>query len=264
MDKLARYNQKLLAAIGTLALVAVAVILIITLIVWIISLSSNYSSVDNTLQVPDSLGQDDGKIKQLVSFQEPELVDTLNNIYIIPVTQRTLEKPMNKKDYRIVKEAYSSSNDFYYSDWGIGSYNNLIVYRKNEARKRALFDFRINITRYHHRIILDKFYLFIVGTKGDTNKDGAYTNDDLDNLYIYDFENEYLKTISLEHAGFEGSNNLYETEEMILSFGMDINNNGEFDELREPIRLKHYSIPMDELTDFIPGDLQDQLQEIID
>lgn len=264
MDKLARYNQKLLAAIGTLTLVATALILIISLIFWIISLSSNYSSVDNTLQVPDSVSQDDGKIKQLVSFQEPELVDTLNNIYIIPVTQRTLEKPVNKKEYRIAKEAYSSSNDYYSSDWGIGSYNNLIVYRKNEAQKRVLFDSRINITRYHHTIIQDNFYLFIIGTKGDTNKDGAYTNDDLDNLYIYDFENEYLKTISLEHGGFKSSNNLYETEEMILSFGMDIDNDGKFDELREPVRLKHYSIFLDELTDFIPGDMHDQLQEIVD
>lgn len=261
MDKLTRYNQKLLAAIGTLAFAALAVILIISLFFWIISLSDNYDNVDNTLQVPDSLSQDDGKIKQLVSFAEPELVDTLNSIYIIPVTQRTLERPVREEKLEF---GFSSGPSYGYNYDREGSYNNLIVYRKNESQKRKLFDFRINITRYHDRIIQDQVYLFIVGTKGDTNKDGAFTNDDLHNLYIYDLENDHLKSISLEHSSYLSSSNLYETEDLVLRFGMDINRDGEFDISREPIRLKHYSISMDELTDFISGELQDHLQKIVD
>lgn len=261
MDKLARYNQKLLAVIGTLALATLSVILIISLFFWIITLSDNSSSVDNTLQVTDSLKLSDGKINQLISFEDPELVDTLNNIYIIPVTQRTPNKPVEKENTRFSKIG-SYSNDYSYGREG--SYNNLIVYRKNEMQKQALFNYRINITRYYDRTIQGRVYLFIVGSKGDTNKDGAYSYDDLDNLYIYDIENNYLKTISLEHASYEGSDNLYETEQMVLSFGLDINNDGEYDDSREPIRLKHYSISMDELTDFIPNELHEQLQKMVD
>ena len=202
MDKIARYNQKLLAILGTLALLALVVILSISLVVWIFSIYDDFDDVDNTLYVTDSLVQKDGKINQMISFGEPELIDTLNNIYIISVSQRTLEKPIEKEQMRLNK--IGSSSSIYYDEYNTeGSYNNIIIYRKTTGEKQALFDNRINITRYYDRIIKEKVYLFVIGTKGDTNKDESYSNDDLENLYIYDLENDYLKTISLDQASFK-------------------------------------------------------------
>ncbi|NJN24803.1 MAG: hypothetical protein HC819_01830 [Cyclobacteriaceae bacterium] len=57
---------------------------------------------------------------------------------------------------------------------------------------------------------------------------------------------------------------LYGSDEMILSFGTDINQDGEYDRSREPIRLKHYAISRDEMTDFVPEAMQNQLQDLID
>jgi hypothetical protein len=94
------------------------------------------------------------------------LIDTLNNIYIISVSQRTLEKPIEKEQMRLNKMGSSSS--IYYDEYNTeGSYNNIIIYRKTTGEKQALFDNRINITRYYDRIINEKVYLFVVGTKGD-------------------------------------------------------------------------------------------------
>ena len=267
MDKLTRYNQRILAALGTLAIIALAVILMISLGVWIISYTDNNSTVDNTLQVTDSMKQDNSKIRQLASYLEPELADSLNNIYIIPVTQKTLEHPV--EDTNIAKEqmlkfnrlgSYSSTYEYGEGD----SYNNIIIYRKNQALKKPLFDFRINITRFYVQTTNNRKYLFVAGTKGDTNKDGSYSNDDLLNLYLYDLEDDYLKTISVDHATFMDAQNLYQTDEMVLSFGLDINMDGSFDISREPKHLKMYSITRDELTDFIPPQMNEVIQKMVD
>ncbi len=262
MDKLTRYNQKLLAILGTMAIIALAAILIISLAVWIFSISDDFGGVDNTLQVPDSLVQKDGKIHQLVSFSEPELVDTLNNIYIIPVSQRTLEQPIEENTMRLNKIGSTSSYESIYNKES--SYNNIIVYHKNNEQKTTLFDFRVNITHYYDRIIKDKIFLFIIGSKGDTNKDGSYSNDDLENLYLYDLENDFLKTIDLDNASYEGSTIMFDTDELVIEFGMDINKDGEYDSSREPSHLIHYTISKDEQTDFVPDEMQKQIQSIVD
>lgn len=269
MDKLTRYNQKILAVLGTLAIVALVVILIISTTAWIISLVASNKIVDNTLQVADNQNpqQKDNKTRQLVSYLEPELADSLNNIYIIPVTQRTLEHPVD--DARLAKEKMldlnslgSYSNDYAYGDGG--SYNNIIIYQKNRALKKPLFDFRINIIRFYVNKINDQAYLFVVGTKGDTDKDGTYSNDDLLNLYLYDLEGDYLKTISVDNATYMDAQNLYKTDDMVLSFGMDINRDGSFDVSREPKRLKLYSITADELSDFITPEMHRAIQKMVD
>lgn len=260
MDTLTRYNQKILAILGTLTLVALSVTLLISLAIWIISIADHFGDVDNTLHVTDSLVQEDGKIRQLVSFDQAELIDTTNNIFIIPVTQRTLESPIDQENLRLKMGSYSSDFEYGYS----GSYNNMIVYWKNTGQKIPLFNFRINITRYYTTKVLDKYFLLMIGSKGDTNLDGKFSNDDLANLYLYDLLNGRLNTISLEKAGFEHANILHESDEMILSFGFDINNDGEYDPSREPIRLKYYSVARDEMTEFIPESMQKQMQDIVD
>jgi len=264
MDKLTRYNQRILAALGTLTFLALLVICLISLGLWIASLVNDYPTVDNTLQVTDSVQQQDREIRQLVSYLEPELADTVNNIYIIPVTQRTLDRPVEEKNLNIGLGKMGSYSSYEYSYGRDGSFNNIIIYNKNAEGKKMLFDQRINITSYFFNKVNERVFLFVRGAKGDTNNDGTYSNDDLENLYIYDLRDDHLHTISLENASYSGFQNLFGTDELVINFGIDTNKDGEFDRSREPIQLKHYSIVHDELTDFISSEMNQKIQKLVD
>lgn len=271
-NKLTRYNQKLLAVIGTLVLVGLGFILLTGgyfLVDGIIRDANRKNSQDNALTVDDqeNANETTAKIrKQEISFAEPRLIDTLQNIYLIPVSQVNLEDPEvvggESEPLAELSNAYGSRKYSYYRY--SGSYNNIIIYSKKDNQKIPVFESKVNINSFQNYIIKDKQYLFISGTTRDSNKDGKLKDSDLQSFFIYNIQDNKLETVEFEKLGLVDYYILYDTDEIVLRFVKDKDQNGEFDRYAEPTYLKKYSIAENNTVDLIDNELIDKLQGLIE
>ncbi|MCP4521087.1 MAG: hypothetical protein GY827_05295 [Cytophagales bacterium] len=100
MDKLQRYNQKLLAVFGTLITAGSAILIIIGLFTFIkdyIKRNNRHTTNDHSLTIDTSnVNNNIIKIKQEISFEKAQLIDTVKRTYLIPVAQVNLEKSYNR------------------------------------------------------------------------------------------------------------------------------------------------------------------------
>ncbi|MEX0811625.1 MAG: hypothetical protein WD048_05360 [Chitinophagales bacterium] len=269
-NKLKRYNQKLLAIIGTLVLVGIGMIFLTGgyfLVDRVIRDTQRRNAQDNALTV-DGQVETDGtttKIrKQEISFAKPRLIDTLQSIYLIPVSQVNLENPeiIENEGFKKGSNAYGSRKYSYYRY--SGSYNNIIIYNQKNNQKTPVFEVKVNINSFQNYIIQNKQYLFISGTTYDSNKDGKLKDSDLQSFFIYDIHEDKLETVEFEKMGLVDYYILYNTDEIILRFGKDKDENGEFDRYKEPIYMKKYSISENKTIDLINKELTNKLQKLIE
>ena len=269
-NKLTRYNQKLLAIIGTFVIVGLGLLLLTGgyfIVDEIIRDTHRRNAQDNALTVDDQKVNDatTAKIrKQEISFATPRLIDTLRSIYLIPVSQVNLEDPeiIENEGLKEQSNAYGSRKYSYYRY--SGSYNNIIIYTQKNNAKTPVFEAKVNINSFQNYIIQDKQYLFISGTTYDSNKDGKLKDSDLQSFFIYNIQDNKLETVEFEKMGLVDYYILYDTDEIILRFGKDKDQDGEFDRYVEPTYLKKYSIAGNNTVDLIDKELIDKLQGLIE
>lgn len=95
IEKIKNYNQKLLAVLGTIG----AIFLVIALIAFISIVIkefrwSNYDDVETGILSNEKIEklQKENKREQVISYETPKLIDTLNSVYIFPVSHKTLQR----------------------------------------------------------------------------------------------------------------------------------------------------------------------------
>ena len=269
--KLNDYNQKILAAIGTIVLCGLCVLIFLggyALIKELIEDSNRRNRFDNALTVHD---KDEEELapqirSQEISFETPRLIDTLQNIYLIPVSQVNLEDPeyiyAEEEGIAALASSYEkgSFSTYRYS----GSYNNIVIYSKNDDHKTAVFKSKVNINSFRNYFIKDKQYLLMRGTLTDSNKDGKLKGSDLQEFFIYDIQEKSLQTIGFDKMGLVDYSILFDTDEIVLRFAKDKDGDGEIDSYAEPTFLKVYSIANSKTEDLIDPNLVDEIQSQID
>ena len=101
MDKLTRYNQKLLAILGTAVIATAAVLLIVGLGALIISLINSGSDNDTGIQIKSDSDAPTDSLEmirtQAITFDSEYQLDTAKAMYLIPVGQVNLEKEERMK-----------------------------------------------------------------------------------------------------------------------------------------------------------------------
>ena len=106
-----KYNQKVLAILGTVSIVAVAIITIFLIFFSIAELFRDQRSttvIDNTLIADVDDESLPRKRVQEITFYSPMLIDTLSKTYLIPVSQVNLKNPEEIQDFHgVAKEAMS-------------------------------------------------------------------------------------------------------------------------------------------------------------
>src|SRR5690606_36089404 len=151
LEKIKSYNQVLLAVLGTVGVI----FLIVAFIAFISIVILEHPRFDNDDVETGILSdekieelQKENKREQVISYEIPKLIDTLNSIYIIPVSHKTLNE---KEDINIngVLNAYSSSDSYEsidnrYSGGFYGAFNNIIIYNSIDGTNKKLFDERVN------------------------------------------------------------------------------------------------------------------------
>lgn len=145
MDKLSRYNQKLLAALGTLLLAIVCIFSLVVggkLITELFQDMRDERIFDNALTVEASESDSTQAVMrdQQATFKMPILIDTPNAIYIIPVSQVNLETPeiASVPELGLMDSySYGASQASIYLHTGV--YNNIVVYNQKDGTNRLVF-----------------------------------------------------------------------------------------------------------------------------
>lgn len=270
IEKVKNYNQKLLAVLGTIG----AVFLVVALIAFISILIkeyrwSNYDDDETGILSDEKIEilQKENKREQVISFETPKLIDTLNSTYIIPVSHKTLNE---KEDINGLLNAYSSSDEFYeksdsrYSGGYYGAFNNVILYNPNEGTNNKLFDTRVNFNDIKTEYFDKEIFMLIKAAEKDTYKDGVINLKDFKSLYIYSFNQNKMKKVGIDGMDVYNYRFINNSKNLVIGFGIDKNADGKYEEYNEPTILKKYDFESGLLTDIIDAKISADLQKTLE
>lgn len=270
IEKVKNYNQKILAILGTLS-----IILVIVSILGIggiaISEFLRFNSYDDTetgILSDEKIEelQKENKREQVISYENPRLIDTLNSVYIIPVSHKTLNEPevfgetlnafTSKDSYEKIDSRYSS---YYY-----GAFNNLIVYKAEKRTNKSLFNNRVNFNKIDAEYFEDDILLLMSVSEKDTHKDGVINLLDFKKLYIYSFVKNELKNVGIEGMDVVNYKFINEKKDLIIRFGVDKNDDGKYEEHNEPTLIKRFDFESGKLTDIVDEKINSELQKTLE
>ncbi len=270
IDKVKNYNQKLLAVLGTIG----AIFLVVALIAFISIViqehrRSSYNTPETGILSDEKIEklQKENKREQVISYETPKLIDTLNSIYIIPVSHKTLNE---KENINGLLNAYSYSEEFYekpdsrYSDGFYGAFNNIIIYNPNNGNNKKLFDGRVNFNDIKTEYFGKEILLLIKASEKDTYKDGVINLKDFKSLYIYSFSQKKMQKVGIDRMDVYNYKFINNSQDLIIGFGIDKNDDGQYEEYNEPTLIKKYDFESGQLTDIIDKKTSSDLQKTLE
>lgn len=269
-EKIKNYNQKILAILGTLA-----IILVIVSIVGIVGIAiSEFLRFNNNDDIETGILSDEkieelqkeNKREQVISYQNPKLIDTLNSVYIIPVSHKNLNEAESINGLLNLKKTSSryEPSDSRYSRQFYGAYNNLIIYNQKNEATHKLFDERVNFNEINTEYFSDDILLLFKVAEKDTHKDGVINLLDFKSLYIYSINEKKLRKIGNEAMDVVSYKFLNDSKNLIIRFGIDKNKDGKYEELNEPTIIKKYNYQTEKITDIIGEKTNSELQKMLE
>ena len=271
IEKIQNYNQKILAILGTLA-----VLFLLFGLISIISITINdflrYSYKDEPTGILSEEKieelQKENKRQQVISYQIPKLIDTLNQVYIIPVSHKTLDEAedIDTKTMALLSSSndYNYESDDRYSRSYYGDYNNAIIYNQKNGQSKKLFDKRVNFDGIDTEYFSDDILLIFRVSEKDTYKDGVINLQDFKSLYIYSMNEKKLKKIESNGMDVYGYKFLNDSKNLIIQFGIDKNDNGKYEDYNEPILLKKYHFDTGQITTIVDEKINTELQKMLE
>jgi hypothetical protein len=224
METIRNFNQILLSIagiIGILFLITACSLFIIDL--WPREYKEKGMIADEEVEILN----EQGLRKEIVSFEIFQVADSVNQILILPVTQASLDNPESSD------KSLNLINGFTGGYYGELVYNNIAVHYGRSDSTVIVFKDRLSLGEY--MISSKKNFLIASGCKRDTNGDKFLNSRDLQNLYIYGLQNK--KTQQIKTPDNYTTLQVYEPKEtniILFKFGVDRNENGEFEDNIEP------------------------------
>lgn len=260
--RIEKYNQKLLAIIGTLILISlvISIFMIIELAISDFFRQKNYEEGILSNEKVEKL-QKKNKRKQVISYESPQLIDTLNTIYIVPVSYANLEKI---EDIETLNLLSSKNDDSRYARNYYGRFNNVIIYRPTTNKVKKIFNDRINFNEINIEYFPNDIFLIFKVADADTNNDGVINLQDYKSIYIYSLSEKKLDKISVENADAHSYKFINNSKNLIIRFGIDKNKNGSFEASNEPIIIRQYNYQTKKLIDFIGKNINDIMQKTLE
>ena len=237
-DKLKRYNQVLFAIISTMVLVFVLFggIMILSTLYDELRWKDQYDepSIIADKQIDQMLG--DSVRKQLISFDRLILLDTVKQLYMLPIKQANLADAEYIDDSGLLgltnSFTVSVESTSYYG--GGQFYNNILIWDKISGSMSELFKTRVSIN-YFNRLKLEESEIVVMKVSNmDTNSDGRLNSQDLQLLCIYHVSDNRLIQVKAKNRSYLRLEKLHESDDLIGLYGTDKNENGEFDRNIEP------------------------------
>jgi len=267
-EKIKNYNQIILAILGTLGIIII-IFFSIRLVILVISESArnDYNEEETGILSNEKVEtlQKENKRLQIISYRNPELIDTINSIYIIPVSHKNLDEPEDTGLLNLIETPNKNkSNDKRYSNQFYGEFNNLIIYNQKNGKNHKLFNKRVNFDQIHTEYFSDDILLLFEVAEKDTYKDGVINLLDFKSLYIYSIKEKILRKIKNEKMDVISYMFFNNSKNLIIRYGIDKNSNGKYDKSSEPTIIKKYDYQKDKLSDLIDKKTNQDIQELLE
>lgn len=272
MEKIRKYNQYLLASLGTLLLIGLAGMLLIGAIELLESLSYRWqrdNSGNDAVILEPAEKDTPSQRNQTLSFEQPLLIDSAKHYYLIPVTQFNLKNPEPLTEDKVSAERATQASykevRYNYYNYNQKRYNNLLFYKQQEAQKVPVFDLKVSLGRFSTYKANEKRYLLAQGATQDTNKDGLLNGQDLEAFFFYELgEQEAARRYQPEGQSLTDYQVLHETEKVVLRFRKDQDGDGTISDYQDPYLLYLLDLKSGQLTDLIDPELRKHLQSLLD
>ncbi|WNH10868.1 hypothetical protein [Thalassobellus suaedae] len=266
--KIEKYNQRLLAVLGTVGVIFLIVALIAFISITIMEHRRFNDDVETGILSDEKIEelQKENKREQVISYENPRLIDTLNSVYIIPVSHKTLDEQEDINGLLSINKVSSSyePSDTRYSRQYYGAFNNLIIYNPTNGMNKKLFGKRVNFNLIETEYFEDDILLLMNVSEKDTYKDGVINLKDFKSLYIYSLTKRELKKVGLEGMDVFNFKFLNNEKNLTIQFGVDKNNDGQFEEYNEPTLIKKYDFESGKLTDIVDEKINTELQNTLE
>ncbi|EWH13084.1 hypothetical protein KLA_11085 [Cellulophaga geojensis KL-A] len=266
--KIEKYNQRLLAVLGTVGVIFLIVALIAFISITIMEHRRYDDDVETGILSDEKIEelQKENKREQVISYENPRLIDTINSVYIIPVSHKTLNEQEDISGLLNLNKSSSSykPSDTRYSRQYYGAFNNLIVYNPKNGMNKKLFDKRVNFNLIKTEYFEDDILLLMNVSEKDTYKDGVINLKDFKSLYVYSLTKKELKKVGIEGMDVFNFKFLNNEKNLTIQFGVDKNKDGQFEEYNEPTLIKRFDFNSGKLTDIIDEKISSELQKTLE
>ena len=275
IEKIKNFNQVILAIAGILGLI----LLLVFIIMAVSNLFRDFgfgrtTTITNSLiseEKIETLNQENLRL-QIISYETPKLIDTVNVVYIIPVSVSTLDKPETvveaEDDYGIMSlmdtfGSFTRRKGYYQENYFAGLFANLIVYHPVENKTTLLFNERIMLSGLHTYDFKDDILLIFFTAEKDTNKDGLINFKDDRNLCIYSLKTGKMRRIA------EGTNSITDyqfienSKDLLVEFSLSQYNDVKFKSYK-PRKIMKYEFETDKLSEVVPAQIQQQMQNLVE
>lgn len=265
IEKIKNYNQIILAIAGTIGVLFLFFAAFFVLVDMSSSFFDNASNNNNGVLATEKTNQlqKENLRKQIISFNKIQVIDSANQIFLIPVTQADLvdaEKGNGVSGFTSTKSIRGSYDEFYEN-----IYNNLVLYYKYTKESSIIFDKRISIEEFIIHESGQKKYVVISACQIDSNKDGYLNEDDLQELFIYDIQKKSLhKIVAKENYTTLNVSQPNQSNDLVAHFGIDRNQDGVFESSTEPMIFYHINLESMKIEEFIKPEQIEQLQSLLE
>ncbi|NEN22339.1 hypothetical protein G3O08_02330 [Cryomorpha ignava] len=265
IEKIRNYNSIILALVGTIAVI----FLIFAAFFLLEEMSRSFFRNDDyrndgilATEETDQLLKDSLR-RQIISFDRIQIVDSITQTYLLPVTQANLADPESSKVLADRLNTFGSGSDYEYYDEN--TYNNLIVYNSSTGKSQVVFNQRVSIGNYQVYNSGDQKYIIISGCSKDSNNDKYLNDRDLQELFIYDIQKaEISKLGAKENYTTLRTYQPALSTDLIVHFGIDRNNDGVFKSREEPMVFYQVNFQKMALEEFVSDAKISELQGLLE
>jgi hypothetical protein len=271
IEKIKNYNQVVLSIIGTIGVVLGILALISFLFLMLNDVfrvfDSTTDSQNQGIVTEESVNGTEGENmnKLLVSYSFPQLIDTINQVYLIPIGYKTNyelrdEYSRNSLSKDKSADSYSSYDSYNYSE---STYVNMVIYDSKTGKSEILFKQKLLLGTYTIQDFKDDVFLLMEAALVDTDKDGKITMNDQKSLFIYSTKNKSLKHIQYKDKSLNDYTNIPGSKDYMVRFGIEPDKWAETQANTDLAIICKYIYDQDQLLVVNDEKMQKELQEIV-
>jgi len=188
MQKIRNFNQILLSVAGVIGIL----FLLVACVVFVIDFWPRDFKEEGMIVTDEAENLNEkGLRKEIISFDNFQVADSVNQIFILPVTQASLGN-VESSD-----KSLGLMNSFSGKYYGELIYNNIVVYYGKLDSTVIVFKNRLSLGDYMVTQQGSHKFLLATGCDTDTNKDNFLNSKDLQKLYAYDLSAKNLNKLKL-------------------------------------------------------------------
>jgi hypothetical protein len=270
IEKIKNFNQIILAIAGILGIVLLLVFIGIGVSELFRGVDTNTPMITNSLisdEQIETLEQDNLRL-QVISYDTPRLIDTLNSVYIIPISVSTLDRPEKiveeSDELLMLMDTRSSAKmrGYYRENYFEDLFANLVVYQPAQNKSVLLFNERIVLSRPFPHYFDDDILLVFFTVEKDTDQDGLINFKDDKKLCIYSLKTDKMRQISYDKNSITDYQFIGESKDLLVEFELSLYENVEF-RSHKPRKVMKYDFANEKLSEVVPNQIQKQMQTLV-